>query len=262
VSFLVIEQGIPYLSVATAPSLDGYASNIAAMQFVGVKTTLPAHSLLAIFADPHVLFSSRIPLREHACLCPFFHTILETVGGFCVDWYEKLSDYFPEHEMKHPGQMNDLLVHHEAYKKYETEDFLVMYAEYPTFLFVDYLLVNPNTRGSGVGGKVLQHLKKKGKTIILEVEPPEVEDADTSRRIRFYEKNGFRKADHIEYIRSDDDGDEHWMDVYYWPESEVSEKKVLEQMTTVCHEIHNFRSLKYYGRIVADPDDVLNWVQS
>lgn len=32
-------------------------------------------------------------------------------------------------------------------------------------------------------------------------------------------------------------------------------------VATVCREIHNFRALKYYGRLVADPDEVLNWVQ-
>jgi len=178
-----------------------------------------------------------------------------------MDWYDKLSDYFPEHEMKHPGQMTDLLVHHDAYRKFETDDYIVMYAEFPSFIFVDYLLVNPITRGAGVGGQVLNRLKSLGKPIILEVEPPEAEDVDTSRRIRFYERNGFRKAEHIEYTRWDDDGTSRCMDVYYWPSSEVAEKTVLAQMATVCAEIHNFRSLKYYGRAVADPDDVLTWVQ-
>lgn len=177
-----------------------------------------------------------------------------------MDWYEKLSDYFPEHEMKHAGQMHDLLIHHDAYRKYETEDYLVMYAEFHTFLFVDYLLVNPNSRGGGIGGQVLDRLKRKGKTIILEVEPPESEDGDTTRRIRFYERNGFRRADHIEYTRFDDDGQPRTMDVYYWPGNDVPEETVLEQMATVCREIHNFRALKYYGRLVADPDDVLTWL--
>lgn len=177
-----------------------------------------------------------------------------------MDWYEKLANYFPEHEMKPEGQMHDLFIHHDAYRKYETDDYLVTYAEFKSFIFVDYLLVNPKTRGRGVGGQVLNHLKKKGKPIVLEVEPPDAEDKDTLKRVHFYEKNGFRRARHIEYTRVDDDGESRTMDIYYWPPNEVSERTVLEQMVTVCDEIHNFRALKYYGRFVADPDDVLNWV--
>ncbi|MCL6633897.1 MAG: sn-glycerol-1-phosphate dehydrogenase [Alicyclobacillus herbarius] len=45
----------PYIIVATAPSMDGYASSVAALQFDGLKTTLPAHTAKAIFADPSVL---------------------------------------------------------------------------------------------------------------------------------------------------------------------------------------------------------------
>jgi glycerol-1-phosphate dehydrogenase [NAD(P)+] len=48
-------EGGSYISVPTAPSMDGYASTVAAMQFDGVKVTLPTHAPLAIFADPAVL---------------------------------------------------------------------------------------------------------------------------------------------------------------------------------------------------------------
>lgn len=41
----------PFVSVPTAPSMDGYASTVAAMQFDGVKVTLPSHAPLGVFAD-------------------------------------------------------------------------------------------------------------------------------------------------------------------------------------------------------------------
>jgi glycerol-1-phosphate dehydrogenase [NAD(P)+] len=41
-----------FLSVPTAASMDGYASGVAAMQFGGMKTTLPAKTPVAIFAEP------------------------------------------------------------------------------------------------------------------------------------------------------------------------------------------------------------------
>ena len=48
-------DGLGYVVVPTAPSMDGYASSVAAMQFEGVKVTLPAQAPLGIFADPRLL---------------------------------------------------------------------------------------------------------------------------------------------------------------------------------------------------------------
>ena len=48
-------DGFAYVSVPSAPSMDGYASSVAAMQFDGLKVTLPAQAPLAIFADSAVL---------------------------------------------------------------------------------------------------------------------------------------------------------------------------------------------------------------
>lgn len=48
-------EGSAYVSVPSAPSMDGYASSVAAMQFDGLKVTLPAQAPLAIFADSAVL---------------------------------------------------------------------------------------------------------------------------------------------------------------------------------------------------------------
>ena len=44
-----------FLSVATAASMDGYASSMAALERDGVKVTYPARAPEAIFADPRVL---------------------------------------------------------------------------------------------------------------------------------------------------------------------------------------------------------------
>lgn len=47
--------GIPYVSVPTAPSNNGYTSAIAAILSDGVKTTQPCTPVSAVFADPGVL---------------------------------------------------------------------------------------------------------------------------------------------------------------------------------------------------------------
>lgn len=179
-----------------------------------------------------------------------------------MDWYERLQDYFPEHEMKDLGQFQALIEDKDVYHKEETEDYLLLYAEFPTFLFIDYLLIHPDTRGKGIGTKVMEKLKKKGKTILLEVEPVDQEDEDTVRRVRFYMKNGFKKADRILYRREDENGDPYEMIVYYWsPETDVPQEEILDKMAKACEEIHNFRAKRYYGREVANPDEVLHWKQ-
>ena len=48
-------EKVPYVIVATAPSMDGYASNGAAMITGGMKVTYPAGLPKAILADPEVL---------------------------------------------------------------------------------------------------------------------------------------------------------------------------------------------------------------
>jgi len=177
-----------------------------------------------------------------------------------VDWYDKLAHYFPENELKHPEQMKALLDNEDtAYRKSETDAYVVTSAEFKEFIFIDYLLINPNYRSQGIGRRVLDTFKKQNKTIILEVEPPDVEDEDSLRRIKFYEKNGFTRAQHIVYTRSDEDGVANTMDVYFWSPSDISERQIMKQMALICREIHNFKSQRYYGRIVADPADVLKW---
>lgn len=179
-----------------------------------------------------------------------------------MEWYSKLSSYFPEQEMKHRGQMEELLESDIPYHKVETDEYVVMYADFPSFVFIDYLIVTSNQRGGGLGSKLIRAFQKKGKTIILEVEPADKEDPDTVKRVRFYEKNGFQKAEHILYTRTDDDGEEFSMDVYYWSPDEIHEREVMRNMATICREIHNFKAHKYYGRVIADPSEVLDWDQA
>jgi GNAT superfamily N-acetyltransferase len=174
-----------------------------------------------------------------------------------MEWFERLADYFPEHEMKDPRQLYDLIEDKDIYHKEETDEYIVMYAEFPTFIFIDYLLVNPATRGKGVGTKLLNRFKEKEKTIIVEVEPIDHEDEDTKKREAFYRKNGFVKADRIQYRRKDEDGKPYEMNIFYWSPEDLPQKVIMDKMAKACEEIHNFRSKKYYGRKLADPDEVL-----
>lgn len=62
--------------------------------------------------------------------------------------------------------------------------------EFEDFAFIEHFAVNRHYRNAGIGAKMLIKLVDLlEKTICLEVEPPE--DELTSRRIGFYQRNGF-----------------------------------------------------------------------
>ncbi|AZK47540.1 GNAT family N-acetyltransferase [Paenibacillus lentus] len=63
--------------------------------------------------------------------------------------------------------------------------------EFPSFRFIEHIAVDPNTRGSGIGGKIMaSYIEESSKPILLEVEYPDTDIAE--RRIGFYERLGFR----------------------------------------------------------------------
>lgn len=174
-------------------------------------------------------------------------------------WYVKLNDYFPEHEMKHEDQLKDLIEDKDVYHKIETDQYVLLYAEFPEFIFIDYVLVLEEARGQGIGTHVLEQLKQKNKLILLEAEPADSSNIDTEKRIQFYTRNGFRLTQKIQYVREDDDGDPYEMKILYWSPQPENEKNIFAKMEKACKEIHNYRSQYYYGRTLADPEEVLNW---
>lgn len=58
------QNGLPYFIVATAPSMDGYASVGSALILGGMKITLNARPPKAILADPKVLATAPIPMLQ------------------------------------------------------------------------------------------------------------------------------------------------------------------------------------------------------
>jgi len=173
-------------------------------------------------------------------------------------YYSRLRHYFPEQEMKHLGQLEALLQYQPVYDKLETSEYLVLYADFPEFLFIDYLLVNANQRGGGLGTQLIEQLQSQEKPIILEVEPSTPDEPDTIKRRRFYTRNGFRIVDGVKYEREDDYGDSYRMDIMCWsPSQQISDENVLHMMAAACDEVHNYQAEKFYGRIPAIPEDVL-----
>lgn len=59
--YVAHEMGIPFVSVPTAASVDGFVSTVAAMTWNGMKKTLPAVAPIFVFADTGIF--SRAPYR-------------------------------------------------------------------------------------------------------------------------------------------------------------------------------------------------------
>lgn len=56
--YIATEKGLPFISVPTAPSVDGFASSVSPLIVKGQKKTFPATMPIAVFADQKVLAES------------------------------------------------------------------------------------------------------------------------------------------------------------------------------------------------------------
>ncbi|MGG3467434.1 GNAT family N-acetyltransferase [Neobacillus pocheonensis] len=178
------------------------------------------------------------------------------------DWYTRLTDYFPEKEMK--SKMHFEILFHEKqgiYQLEESQDHVLVYFEKADFIFIDYILVARNNRGNGRGRMILDQLKQKGKAIILEVEPVTLNDPDSEKRIRFYEKNDFLKMESIGYERIHMVTDElNKMDIFCWSPVHRTEQWVLDQMEEIYQEVHAFKARELYGCNPQSGNEVL-WLK-
>lgn len=177
-----------------------------------------------------------------------------------MNWYEKLNTYFPVTEMKAKLQLDSLLLEKEDYVKDEGEYHIVMYAEFDTFIFIDFLWVSEKARGKGIGHQLMEKLKAKNKTIILEVEPINEDEPDTEKRLRFYKREGFRYARPIDYyFQSFISNEEIKMDILYWTDKATSEKVIYENMKEVYNQIHTYKVENVYGETPKPVSEVLTF---
>lgn len=175
------------------------------------------------------------------------------------DWYTRLTDYFPEKEMKSKKHF-EILFHEKQgiYRLEESQDHVLVYFETSDYIFIDYILVARSNRGNGRGSNILDQLKQKGKAIILEVEPAAFIDPDSEKRIRFYENNGFIKMNSIGYERIHMVTNElNKMDIFCWSPVHKTEQWVYDQMKTVYDGVHAYKARKLYGRTPQPVSEVL-----
>ncbi|MGM7719576.1 GNAT family N-acetyltransferase [Metabacillus sp. Hm71] len=176
-----------------------------------------------------------------------------------MNWYEKLNQYFPIEEMKSKEHMEALLKERaDIYHKDEGKNHVMMYAELDDFIFIDYIFVSKDARGEGLGHKLLEKLKKKGKPIILEVEPVNYEDSDTEKRLKFYQREGFKHADSIGYERRSLATNEvNKMEILYWAPQNESEKDIYDAMIKTYKMIHTYKDKELYGESYQPAAEVL-----
>lgn len=165
------------------------------------------------------------------------------------NWYNRLMEYFPEREMKSKKHFELLFQEKQGiYKLMEDPEYILVYFEKLDYIFIDYILVTGKTRGKGIGSIVLNELKKKGKAIILEVEPITASDPDSEKRVRFYDRNDFLKMDSVGYERIHMVSKElSVMDIYCWSPERVTENWILSRMQNIYKEVHSFKSQELYG---------------
>ncbi|AND38980.1 GNAT family N-acetyltransferase [Cytobacillus oceanisediminis] len=181
-----------------------------------------------------------------------------------MHWYEKLNQYFPIEEMKSREHMETLLKERsDIYHKDEGPYHVLMYVELDNFVFIDYLFVSKESRGQGLGHKLLQKLKDKGKPIILEVEPIDYEDTDTEKRLRFYKREGFEHAQSIGYSRRSLATNEiNSMEILYWSPENESEEMIYEAMKKTYEMIHTYRDAHFYGKSYQPVEEVLTFEEN
>ncbi|MDC3413679.1 GNAT family N-acetyltransferase [Aquibacillus sp. 3ASR75-11] len=178
-----------------------------------------------------------------------------------MNWYEKLNKYFPVEEMKSKKHMEMLLQEKgDVYYKDEGSNHVMMYAEFPSFLFIDYVYVSADARGQGLGHKLIEKLKSKEKPIILEVEPVDYEETDTEKRLRFYQREGFVHAQSIGYNRrSLATNEETPLEILYWSPEEESEEEIYKKMKTMYEDIHTYKDKELYGKSYQPVEEVLTY---
>ncbi|MBO0587254.1 GNAT family N-acetyltransferase [Sporosarcina sp. E16_8] len=176
-----------------------------------------------------------------------------------MNWYEKLNEYFPVEEMKSKEHMDALLTDKmSVYKKDEGPHHVLMYVEFEKFIFVDYLFVSTQSRGMGLGGKLLTMLKAKNKPILLEVEPVDYEDTDTAKRLKFYSRENFTHAQRIGYNRrSLATGENTVLEILYWSPTHSGEEEIYNAMTQTYDEIHTYKDETFYGKKYDPTHEVL-----
>lgn len=110
------------------------------------------------------------------------------------------------------------------------------------YVYIEHFAVQPEHRGRNIGSKLLQHLVREvSPNILLETELP-VDDI-TRRRVKFYERNGFRPREEIKYIQPPYSSDQKPVELLLMTHGDVDLKdtKTLDSMLAEVYEFGKVR---------------------
>ncbi len=112
---------------------------------------------------------------------------------------------FPESERRTAKDQLFLLENNENFNcvgLFDKDFFVgfITYFDFENFEYYEHFAVNPDFRGAGFGQMTMDFIiKNSKKPIIFEVEP--MEDEITTRRAKFYMRQGFKYCENISYIQ-------------------------------------------------------------
>lgn len=121
------------------------------------------------------------------------------------------------------------------------EDFLAFlsYWTFEGFTYIEHFAVRPEHRGKNIGRKMLSHLMDiAGDKILVEVEKPV--DEDTTRRVTFYQKNGFVLRSDINYVQPPYSAEQTGVDMMLMTHGDVKlhDTRELREMLTEVYNVN------------------------
>ena len=157
--------------------------------------------------------------------------------------YKDMMLQFPKEELKEFEHLKKITgKNYKIYQVIENEPtgYVILF-ETNDFIFIDYVAVYKKFHSQGYGSKILDYLhrfsNKRG--CFLEVEKPDINNPNTLRRIKFYEKHGAKKLD-LNYIYPNKEGGLP-MDLYYIPyEGKIPSKEEQKEFITMLFKTIHF----------------------
>lgn len=114
------------------------------------------------------------------------------------------------------------------------------YWVFKDYVYIEHFAVQPEHRGKNIGRKMLSHLFDiAGDKVLLEVEKPETEEA--KRRISFYEKEGFKLREDINYVQPPYSAEQTGVEMMLMTHGDVNlrDTRDLREMLTEVYNVNH-----------------------
>lgn len=123
------------------------------------------------------------------------------------------------------------------------DDFLgfMTYWTFEGYVYIEHFAVDPAHRGKNIGRRMLSHLFDiAGPAVLIEVEKPGTAP-DAERRIRFYEENGFRVREDINYVQPPYSAEQTGVEMLLMTHGDVKlrDSRDLREMLTEVYNVNH-----------------------